>query len=128
MAYEINIKTVIELVEHIIKKAKKINGVLVVLNKTSDLADEITIEDIKDLEFLEIKNNDFLELTLYDKNDDDIFYEEFTIGIGKDSNLVKRKFIEEKKEEPQEKEVVESSKEAEIITKAHPFAKFIKKK
>lgn len=127
MIYELDLEMITELFEHLIKKAKKINGTLVLLNKTSDLADESVIENITHLTALNVKKNDFLEVTIYDRNDDDIFYEEFLIGTGKDYTVVKTLFIDEKVIKDRKNSSSTLQEKSSFKPKSHPFAKFIKK-
>ena len=127
MIYEIDLETITNLVKHLIQKSKKLNGTLVLLNKTSDLADEIIITEISYFNTLNLKKNDFLEITIYDKNDDDIFYEEFLIGTEKDSYIVKTLFIHEKPTTDNIDTHSVNKNKSILQPQVHPFKKFIKK-
>ncbi|MGL4567653.1 MAG: hypothetical protein ACRCU6_03875 [Fusobacteriaceae bacterium] len=127
MAYNVSRGTLTEILEFYIKLAKKNNGELVVLNKTSDEADEYVIRNIKDFNLIKTKKNDFLEVTVYDDDDDDIAYEEFNIGEDSDRNKVREKILginSEKKNRIDEKEI---KKEIKNSNENH-FQKFMKKR
>lgn len=96
MAYNLTREMLIEILESYIKLAKKNHGEVVVLNKTSDEADEYVIDNIKDFSLIKTKKNDFLEVTVYDDEDDDIAYEEFTIGDGSDYGIAAEKILGKK--------------------------------
>ncbi|MGL4254034.1 MAG: hypothetical protein ACRDB2_02345 [Fusobacteriaceae bacterium] len=127
MAYNVSRGTLTEILEFYIKLAKKNNGELVVLNKTSDEADEYVIRNIKDFNLIKTKKNDFLEVTVYDDDDDDIAYEEFNIGEDSDRDKVREKILginSEKKNRIDEKEI---KKEIKNSNENH-FQKFMKKR
>ena len=127
MAYNVTRKTLIEILEYYIKLAKKNRGELVVFNKIHEEADEFIIESIKDFELVNAKKNDFLEITVYDSDDDDIAYSEFIIGDGIDDSLAKEKILgiksDKKIEEPSSKKENLNKNQAE-----NHFQKFMKKK
>lgn len=127
MAYNINYETLTEVIKHYIKVAKQSKGELVVFNKVHDEADEFIIADIKDFEALKIKKNDFLEVTVYDSEDDDIAYSEFLIGNGDDNSLVKEKILGIKSTEKKESAPVKQ-KTFEKNSSQNHFQKFMKKK
>ena len=93
MAYNVTRKTLIEILEYYIKFAKKNKGELVVFNKIHEEGDEFIIESIKDFELVNAKQNNFLEITVYDNDDDDIAYSEFILGDGTDDDLAKEKIL-----------------------------------
>lgn len=75
----------IEALKEHIKLAKKLKGELVVLNKIDDEADEFIIENINDFDLIKTKSGDLLEITIY-VDDDDEFFEEYTIIENKSDN------------------------------------------
>ncbi|MGL5656108.1 MAG: hypothetical protein ACRCXY_04655 [Fusobacteriaceae bacterium] len=127
MVYNINYETLTDVIKHYIKVAKQNKGELVVFNKIHDEADEFIICDIKDFEALKIKKNDFLEVTIYDSDDDDIAYSEFLIGNGDDNSLAKEKILgikptEKKESTPAKQPTLEKN------SSQNHFQKFMKKK
>lgn len=127
MAYTVSRKTLTEILEFYIKLAKKNNGELVVLNKTSDEADEYVIGNIKDFNLIETKKNDFLEVTVYDDEDDDIAYEEFNIGEDRDRVAALEKILGIKSAK-QTLDSDDTSKKNETNKAQNHFQKFMKKK
>lgn len=127
MAYNITRKTLIEILEYYIKLAKKNKGELVVFNKIHEEGDEFIIESIKDFELVNAKQNNFLEITVYDNDDDDIAYSEFILGDGTDDDLAKEKILgiksDKKIEETPSKKQNFNKNQAE-----NHFQKFMKKK
>lgn len=127
MAFNVSRETLTEVLEFYIKLAKKNNGELVVLNKTSDEADEYVIGHIKDFKLLKTKKNDFLEVTVYDDDEDDIAYEEFNIGADTDREKVREKILGIKSE----KKKTESENVTKKVVNNKPqnhFQQFMKKK
>ncbi|MGL4403365.1 MAG: hypothetical protein ACRCTS_06575 [Fusobacteriaceae bacterium] len=127
MAYNVSRGTLTEILEFYIKLAKKNSGELVVLNKTSDEADEYVIRNIKDFNLIKTKKNDFLEVTVYDDDDDDIAYEEFNIGEDSDREKVREKILGIKSDKKNQSDVKEVKKEFKNKSENH-FQKFIKKR
>lgn len=125
MAYNVTREMLTEVLENYIKLAKKNGGEVVVLNKTSDEADEYVIKSIKDFNIIKTKKNDFIEVTVYDDDDDDIAYEEFTMGDGSDYDKICVKILGKKAPQKDEKTPKESKKGP--TDSKHPFEKFIKK-
>ncbi len=127
MAYNITRKTLIEILEYYIKLAKKNKGELVVFNKIHEEGDEFIIESIKDFELVNAKQNNFLEITVYDNDEDDIAYSEFILGDGTDDDLAKEKILgiksDKKIEETPSKKQNFNKNQAE-----NHFQKFMKKK
>lgn len=127
MAYNVTRKTLIEILEYYIKLAKKNKGELVVFNKIHEEGDEFIIESIKDFELVNAKQNNFLEITVYDNDDDDIAYSEFILGDGTDDDLAKEKILgiksDKKIEETPSKKQNFNKNQAE-----NHFQKFMKKK
>lgn len=127
MAYNITRKTLIEILEYYIKFAKKNKGELVVFNKIHEEGDEFIIESIKDFELVNAKQNNFLEITVYDNDEDDIAYSEFILGDGTDDDLAKEKILgiksDKKIEETPSKKQNFNKNQAE-----NHFQKFMKKK
>ncbi len=127
MAYNVSRETLTEILEFYIKLAKKNRGELVVLNKTSDEADEYVIRNIKDFNLIKTKKNDFLEVTVYDEEEDDIAYEEFNIGEDSDRDKVREKILgikSDKKNSTDEKEIKKENKNK----NENHFQKFMKKR
>ena len=127
MAYNVTRKTLIEILEYYIKLAKKNKGELVVFNKIHEEGDEFIIESIKDFELVNAKQNNFLEITVYDNDEDDIAYSEFILGDGTDDDLAKEKILgiksDKKIEETPSKKQNFNKNQAE-----NHFQKFMKKK
>ena len=127
MAYNVTRKTLIEILEYYIKFAKNNKGELVVFNKIHEEGDEFIIESIKDFELVNAKQNNFLEITVYDNDDDDIAYSEFILGDGTDDDLAKEKILgiksDKKIEETPSKKQNFNKNQAE-----NHFQKFMKKK
>ncbi len=66
-------------IEECLKLAKKKNGELVIYSKGAE--EEYVILSIKDFLTFKTKKNDVIEVTIYDKKeDDDIFYEEYKLA------------------------------------------------
>ncbi|MGL5050481.1 MAG: hypothetical protein ACRC6A_07135 [Fusobacteriaceae bacterium] len=124
MVYDLTREQVKEVLEYYLKVAKKAKGEVVVLNKTSDEADEYVIGKIGDFETIKTQKNDFLEITVYDNMEEDIEYEEFSIGEGKDYNAMKKDIL---KLSVNEKETKVKKEEKKTFKKEHPFQKFLKK-
>ncbi|MGL4534112.1 MAG: hypothetical protein ACRC0V_05520 [Fusobacteriaceae bacterium] len=124
MVYDLTREQVKEVLEYYLKVAKKAKGEVVVLNKTSDEADEYVIGKIGDFETIKTQKNDFLEITVYDNMEEDIEYEEFSIGEGKDYNAMKKDIL---KLSVNEKEIKVKKEEKKTFKKEHPFQKFLKK-
>lgn len=127
MAYNVSRETLTEILEFYIKLAKKNRGELVVLNKTSDEADEYVIRNIKDFNLIKTKKNDFLEVTVYDEEEDDVAYEEFNIGEDSDRDKVREKILgikSDKKNSTDEKEIKKENKNK----SENHFQKFMKKR
>lgn len=127
MAYNVSRETLTEILEFYIKLAKKNKGELVVLNKTSDEADEYVIRNIKDFNLIKTKKNDFLEVTVYDEEEDDVAYEEFNIGEDSDRDKVREKILgikSDKKNSTDEKEIKKENKNK----SENHFQKFMKKR
>ncbi|MGL5964436.1 MAG: hypothetical protein ACRCZ9_13230 [Fusobacteriaceae bacterium] len=126
MAYDVSRGTLIEILEFYLKLAKKNSGELVILNKTSDEADEYVIRNIKDFNLIKTKKNDFLEVTVYDDDDDDIAYEEFNIGNDGDKDKAREKILGIKSEKKSTQDKTEVKKDFKHKAENH-FQKFMKK-
>lgn len=124
MVYDLSREMVVEMLEHYLKIAKKVKGEVVVLNKTSDEADEYVISKIEDFDLIETKKNDFLEVTVYDADEEDVEYEEFSIGEGKDYQVARKNIL---KVSVDEKLLKEKKVEKKTFKTENYFKKFMKK-
>ncbi|SJZ74518.1 hypothetical protein SAMN02745174_01428 [Cetobacterium ceti] len=125
MAYKVNVGTFENVVRGYLDLCKKLSGELVILNKKDDEADEYVISSIKDLKYLDIKNKDLLEVTIYVDDEDEVF-DEFVIGINDDTKILEKNLFSKF---PNKIEIVPDKEKAqkEKIENNH-FAKFMKKK
>ncbi|MCJ8343069.1 MAG: hypothetical protein MJH09_09530 [Cetobacterium sp.] len=125
MAYKVNVGTFENVVRGYLDLCKKLSGELVILNKKDDEADEYVISSIKDLKYLDIKNKDLLEVTIYVDDEDEVF-DEFVIGINDDTKILEKNLFSKF---PNKIEIVPNKEKVqkEKIENNH-FAKFMKKK
>lgn len=90
--YKITKELFIEIMAKYITLAKNWKGELVALNKVKDESDEIVISNIKDIDYLKIKNGNMIEVTIYVDDEDELF-EEFIIVKECNTEEMKKKIL-----------------------------------